>query len=150
MVEPTKPVRLHQPATGGPVSSSLDRSASYRTPPTHPPKLRPLDRANTTRTPGTKVSPPQSQPLAKSHSQQANGSRGRTEPAPPAQGSAAAALARQHTQGKQQHQQQQQGATPRRREKAKENEEVIRQLQAICSPGDPNGMYRGLSKIGQG
>ena len=40
--------------------------------------------------------------------------------------------------------------TPRRREKAKENEEVIRHLQAICSPGDPNHVYRSLQKIGQG
>lgn len=38
----------------------------------------------------------------------------------------------------------------RRRDKAKENEEVIRQLQNICSPGDPNQIYRNLVKIGQG
>ena len=42
------------------------------------------------------------------------------------------------------------GVTPRRRDKQKENEEVIRQLQAICSPGDPNQVYKNLHKVGQG
>jgi hypothetical protein len=41
-------------------------------------------------------------------------------------------------------------AIPRRRDKGKENEEVIRQLRAICSHGDPNQIYRSLTKIGQG
>jgi p21-activated kinase 1 len=41
-------------------------------------------------------------------------------------------------------------AIPRRREKGKESEEVIRQLRAICSHGDPNQIYRSLTKIGQG
>jgi p21-activated kinase 1 len=39
---------------------------------------------------------------------------------------------------------------PRRRDKAKENEDVVRQLQSICTPGDPNLVYRSLQKIGQG
>jgi p21-activated kinase 1 len=38
----------------------------------------------------------------------------------------------------------------RRRDKVKENEDVVRQLQSICSPGDPNLIYRNLVKIGQG
>ena len=43
-----------------------------------------------------------------------------------------------------------QASTTRRRDKDKENEEVVRQLRAICSPGDPNQIYRNLTKIGQG
>ena len=38
----------------------------------------------------------------------------------------------------------------RRRDKAKEHAETIRQLQTICSPGDPNAIFRSLVKIGQG
>ena len=58
-------------------------------------------------------------------------------------------MARQPTQGKPQ--QQAAAGAPRRREnKAKESEEVIRQLQTICTPGDPNQVYRNLTKIGQG
>ena len=62
-------------------------------------------------------------------------------------------IQRSHTQGKQQQQAAGAGGqagAPRRRDKNKENEEVIRQLQSICSPGDPNGVYRNLHKIGQG
>lgn len=140
--ELTKPARLGQPPPGVANQNSLDRSASHRTPPTHPPKTKTLDRANTTRAPGTKGSPPQAVPLAKSHSQQGSGHRA----VPPS--SQAAALARQHTQGKQQAAAG--GPAPRRRDKAKENEDVIRQLQAICSPGDPSQIYRNLQKVGQG
>ncbi len=139
-----RPPRAHQPP-GGQKSPSLDRSASHRTPPTHPPKQKGLDRANTTRAPGSKTSPPQAFLLAKSQSQEGHQQRARADPGLPPAGTAAAGLARQHTAGKGQH-----GATPRRRDKTKENEEVIRQLQAICSPGDPNHVYRSLQKIGQG
>ena len=138
-VELTKPARLGAGPPGA-TSSILDRSASHRTPPTHPPKQKPLDRANTTRAPISKGSPPQANQMAQSHSQQGNGQRG-----PPS----GQAVARQPTQ-KQQQQATHGAATPRRRDKQKENEEVIRQLQAICSPGDPNAVYRNLQKIGQG
>lgn len=138
-VELTKPPRLGG-APPGNANSILDRSASHRTPPTHPPKQKTLDRANTTRAPNSKASPPQGLPMMKSASQSGG---------PPRQ-PAGAAVARQPTQTKQQQQQANGGATPRRRDKAKENEEVIRQLTAICSPGDPNLVYRGLQKIGQG
>ena len=131
--ELTKPARLGpSPAT----QSVLDRSVSQRTPPTHPPKQKPLDRANTTRAPASKSSPPQPVPMAQSSSQQGHPTRGPPGGVPQ----------RQPTNK----QPQQGGATPRRRDKQKENEEVIRQLQAICSPGDPNQVYRNLQKIGQG
>jgi p21-activated kinase 1 len=89
--------------------------------------------------------------MGKSHSGQSGVGKSRIDPGPPPTPgtSAAAALARAHTQ-KQQQQQAAQAATPRRRDKQKENEETIRQLQAICSPGDPNVIYRGLQKVGQG
>lgn len=58
---------------------------------------------------------------------------------------ASPSLGRQPTNGKPQNE-----AIPRRRDKGKENEEVIRQLRAICSSGDPNQIYKSLTKIGQG
>ena len=128
---PTPPPGVSQP-------SSLDRSASHRLPSNHPPRQKGLDRANTTRASGSKTSPPNAMPMTKSQSQQGQPARGRTDPGQPLPGAA------QHLQGKQQ------SATPRRREKGKENEQVIRQLVAICSPGDPHQVYRGLQKIGQG
>jgi p21-activated kinase 1 len=147
--EPSKPSRMQQGQSGGtPVPPALDRSTSHRLPTSHTAKPKQLDRSHTTRA-ASKPSPsPSSAAMTKSHSQSGGRSRAeRAEPAPPAPGSAAAALSRQHTQGKQQTAQQ---GTTRRRDKAKENEEVIRQLQAICSPGDPNQVYRNLQKIGQG
>ncbi|OCF39778.1 STE/STE20/PAKA protein kinase [Kwoniella heveanensis CBS 569] len=154
--ELTKPPRLAPGATSSGGSSPLDRSYSQRTPPTHPPKQKTLDRANTTRAPTSKPSGsgPGSIPLAKSHSQQ--GQRARPDQGPSGSGSGSSGgLARAQTQGSRQQQQQQQqqqpqGITPRRRDKQKENEEVIRQLQAICTPGDPNQVYKNLVKIGQG
>lgn len=129
--------------TGGPtVPPILDRSASYRSPP-QPPKPKTLDRANTTRAPTSKASPPHALPMAKSHSGQGTGKHAHHGPV------AAQPLARQPTSKKEQQQAAQQGA-PRRRDKAKENEDVVRQLQSICTPGDPNTVYRSLQKIGQG
>ncbi|ORY33115.1 kinase-like domain-containing protein [Naematelia encephala] len=142
----TKPPRLGGPQGGVATPSPLDRSVSHRVASSSAAKQKTLDRANTTRAPGSKGSSPQAVPLSKSHSSQSHGGRARVEAAPPPSGSAAAALARQHTQGKQQAQQ----STTRRRDKAKENEEVIKQLQLICSPGDPNLVYRNLQKVGQG
>lgn len=129
-VEPTIPPRL---APSGPnMPSVLDRSASHRVP-SGQSKSKLLDRANTTRAPA-KPSPPQAVPMGKSQSGQ-----GRA-PGP------STPLGRQPTGGKNQN-----DAIPRRREKAgKESEEVIRQLRAICSHGDPNQIYKGLTKIGQG
>jgi p21-activated kinase 1 len=106
---------------GGPnMPSVLDRSASHRVP-SGQSKSKLLDRETTTRAPA-KPSPPQAVPMGKSKS-----------------------LGRQPTGGKAQN-----DAIPRRRDKGKENEEVIRQLRAICSSGDPNQIYRSLTKIGQG
>lgn len=136
--ELTKPPRLGGGPPNQSTSSILDRSASHRTPPTHPPKQKTLDRANTTRAPASKESPPQALPMGKSHSQQGGPSRQQPQASQP--------VTRQPTQGKGQ----QPAPTARRRDKQKENEEVIRQLQAICSPGDPNLVYRNLQKIGQG
>ena len=129
-VEPTIPPRL---APSGPnMPSVLDRSASHRVP-SGQSKSKLLDRANTTRAPA-KPSPPQAVPMGKSQSGQGRAPR----PSTP--------LGRQPTGGKNQN-----DAIPRRREKAgKESEEVIRQLRAICSHGDPNQIYKGLTKIGQG
>ena len=128
----------------GPSGSPLDRSASTRLPATQQPRSKPLDRANTTRAPAKQAYPPAGLPMAKSRSQQG----ARPDQGLPS-GGGAAALARQPTQGKPQ--QQAAAGAPRRREnKAKESEEVIRQLQTICTPGDPNQVYRNLTKIGQG
>jgi p21-activated kinase 1 len=91
-----------------------------------------LDRANTTRAPA-KASPPHAAPMMKSQSGQGRAPAGQAGP-----------VTRQAT-GKGQN-----DAIPRRREKGKESEEVIRQLRAICSHGDPNQIYRSLTKIGQG
>ncbi|OCF56442.1 STE/STE20/PAKA protein kinase [Kwoniella mangroviensis CBS 10435] len=142
--ELTKPARLAPGQSSSSGSLPLDRSYSQRTPPTHPPKQKPLDRANTTRAPTTKPTASGSVPMGKSHSQQGQGQRGGPSPS----GSGSAGLARNQTQGGTSRQQG--GATPRRRDKQKENEEVIRQLQAICTPGDPNAVYKNLVKIGQG
>ena len=129
-VEPTVPPRL---GPGGPnMPSVLDRSASHRVP-SGQSKSKLLDRANTTRAPA-KPSPPQAVPMGKSKSGQ-----GGPPPGP------STSLGRQPTGGKAQN-----DAIPRRRDKGKENEEVIRQLRAICSSGDPNQIYRSLTKIGQG
>ncbi|KAI9636781.1 kinase-like domain-containing protein [Dioszegia hungarica] len=127
------------PAGGPTVPPILDRSASYRSPP-QPPKSKPLDRANTTRAPTSKASPPQGLPMAKSSSGQGTAKHLHQGPV------AAQPLARAPTSKKDAAQQGQ----PRRRDKAKENEDVVRQLQSICTPGDPNLVYRSLQKIGQG
>ncbi|EIW66081.1 hypothetical protein TREMEDRAFT_35601 [Tremella mesenterica DSM 1558] len=131
-----------------PTSSMLDRSLSSRLPSTQPPpRSKTLDRANTTRAPASKAYPPAGLPMSKSRSQQGHPARpGPDHGLPP--GGGAAALARQHTQAKPATGQG--SGAPRRREKAKESEEVIRQLQMICTPGDPNLVYRNLQKIGQG
>ncbi|WRT69084.1 uncharacterized protein IL334_006067 [Kwoniella shivajii] len=144
--ELTKPARLAPGQLSSSATSPLDRSFSQRTPPTHPPKSKPLDRANTTRAPTSKPSGSSSLPLAKSHSQQ--GQKARPEQSPVPSGSGSTGLARNQTQGGTSRQQA--GGTPRRRDKQKENEDVVRQLQAICTPGDPNQVYKSLTKIGQG
>jgi p21-activated kinase 1 len=77
---------------------------------------------------------------------QSGSSRSRQDPGLPP---GSAPIGRSQTQKQQQQQAPQQGV-PRRRDKAKENEDVVRQLQAICSPGDPHGVYKNLHKIGQG
>ncbi|KAK8844042.1 hypothetical protein IAR55_006836 [Kwoniella newhampshirensis] len=143
--ELTKPPRLATgPSSSGAVPP-LDRSTSQRTPPTHAVKQKMLDRANTTRAPTSKPSGSSAVPLAKSHSQQ--GHRAQRDQVPQAGGpaAAAAALTRQQTQGRQAD-----GSTPRRRDKPKENEDVVRQLRAICTPGDPTQVYKNLTKVGQG
>lgn len=124
-------------------------------------KTKLLDRANTTRSPGSSVGIAQGaggskgmgmgMGLTKSQSQSGHKSRERGDPSrepkgSSKEGSSAGGLSRNQTT-----RQQQQGATPRRREKEKkENEEVIRQLRMICTPGDPNLVYKNFRKIGQG
>lgn len=128
------------PAGGPTVPPILDRSASYRSPP-QAPKSKPLDRANTTRAPTSKASPPNALPMTKTPSNPGTAKHLHQGPV------AAQPLARAPTSKKDQAAQQGQ---PRRRDKAKENEDVVRQLQSICTPGDPNLVYRSLQKIGQG
>jgi p21-activated kinase 1 len=43
-------------------------------------------------------------------------------------------------------------ATPRRREKKDKDKEadIVKRLQAICTPADPTKLYRNLVKIGAG
>lgn len=148
----------------------LDRSYSQRTPVSSS-KTKLLDRANTTRSPGSNAGTMHGQGtgagagskgmgmgmgLTKSQSQSGHNSRERErererdpsrEPPKDAskEGSSSGGLSRNQTT------RQQQAATPRRREKEKKgNEEVIRQLRMICTPGDPNLVYKNFRKVGQG
>lgn len=150
---PSAHAPVHAPA-------HLDRSYSQRAPVSGT-KTKLLDRANTTRSPGSNVGIAQGaggskgmgmgMGLTKSQSQSGHKSRERGDPSrepkdSSKEGSSAGGLSRNQTT-----RQQQQGATPRRREKEKkENEEVIRQLRMICTPGDPNLVYKNFRKIGQG
>lgn len=173
---PSQPQRMQtSPSIASP--AALDRSGSHRLPSnpaasTQTPKKPMLDRSYSSRTTAererelrerehrdrSKTSPP----LQKSHSQSGRRRDERrddrererrddrerpTQPTSggttPASGAAAAGVARSTTKGRD-------APAPRRRDKAKDNEEVIRQLQQICSPGDPNSIYRNLVKIGQG
>ncbi|ORX39161.1 kinase-like domain-containing protein [Kockovaella imperatae] len=132
--ELTRPARLAGP---GGSSGALDRSASHRTPPTQSTaNFRPLDRANTTRAPASRISPPgQNGAVPGASHQQPPSSR-----APP---QSAGVQPRQPPANNN-------GVTPRRREKDLTSQQVVRQLRQICSPGDPNLVYRNLVKIGQG
>jgi len=116
---------------------SLDRSVSARLPSsTSQSAKKTLDRSISSRAPASSKSTPT---LHKSKSQSA---KTRDAPAAPGAPNAnATGVSRNATKGRD---------GTRRRDKAKENEEVIRQLQSICSPGDPNTIYRNLVKIGQG
>lgn len=158
---PPPPPSAHAPAHA---PAHLDRSYSQRAPVSGT-KTKLLDRANTTRSPGSSVGIAQGaggskgmgmamgmgMGLTKSQSQSGHKSRERGDPSrepkdSSKEGSSAGGLSRNQTT-----RQQQQGATPRRREKEKkENEEVIRQLRMICTPGDPNLVYKNFRKIGQG
>ncbi|KIR52184.1 STE/STE20/PAKA protein kinase [Cryptococcus gattii Ru294] len=146
----------------------LDRSYSQRTPVSSS-KTKLLDRANTTRSPGSSAGTMYGQStgagagskgmgmgmgLTKSQSQSGHKSRERERERDPSreppkdaskEGSSSGGLSRNQTT------RQQQAATPRRREKEKKgNEEVIRQLRMICTPGDPNLVYKNFRKVGQG
>ncbi|ADV23175.1 Serine/threonine-protein kinase STE20, putative [Cryptococcus gattii WM276] len=146
----------------------LDRSYSQRTPVSSS-KTKLLDRANTTRSPGSSAGTMYGQGtgagagskgmgmgmgLTKSQSQSGHKSRERERERDPSreppkdaskEGSSSGGLSRNQTT------RQQQAATPRRREKEKKgNEEVIRQLRMICTPGDPNLVYKNFRKVGQG
>ncbi|OWZ61736.1 hypothetical protein AYX15_06082 [Cryptococcus neoformans] len=158
---PSAPPSAHAPVHA---PAHLDRSYSQRAPVSGT-KTKLLDRANTTRSPGSNVGIAQGaggskgmgmgmgmgMGLTKSQSQSGHKSRERGDPSrepkdSSKEGSSAGGLSRNQTT-----RQQQQGATPRRREKEKkENEEVIRQLRMICTPGDPNLVYKNFRKIGQG
>ncbi|KAL0247915.1 hypothetical protein I308_103993 [Cryptococcus tetragattii IND107] len=157
-------------AAAPPPHPHLDRSYSQRTPVSSS-KTKLLDRANTTRSPGSNAGTMHGQGtgagagskgmgmgmgLTKSQSQSGHNSRERErererdpsrEPPKDAskEGSSSGGLSRNQTT------RQQQAATPRRREKEKKgNEEVIRQLRMICTPGDPNLVYKNFRKVGQG
>nr|AAL58842.1 PAK1 kinase [Cryptococcus neoformans var. neoformans] len=126
----------------------LDRSYSQRAPVSGT-KTKVLDRANTTRSPGSSAGIAQGAGtgvgLTKSQSQSGHKSRDPSRE-PKDSASSSGGLSRNQTTTRQQ-----QGATPRRREKEKkENEDVIRQLRMICTPGDPNLVYKNFRKIGQG
>lgn len=144
---PPKPQRMPSSSnvSSPQIGSQLDRSASGRLPPSQSSSSsssalkKPLDRSISSRTPSSTKVPA---PLSKSKSQS-----GRTRdapqapaPPPPSVGTSGGGVSR--TQSK--------PRDTRRRDKVKENEDVVRQLQSICSPGDPNLIYRNLVKIGQG
>lgn len=146
---PSKPPRaamdMAQPTPQAP--SQVERSHSQRVPgsgsSTPQAKPKPIDRSLSSRAPPSKGASP---PLHKSLSQSGkrrDRERERERDAPTAPSQSAGGVSRSQTKGREQ------GGT-RRRDKAKENEEVVRQLQMICSPGDPNQIYRSLVKIGQG
>ncbi|ODN81141.1 hypothetical protein L202_03234 [Cryptococcus amylolentus CBS 6039] len=146
----------------------LDRSYSQRAP--APNKTKILDRANTTRAQGSSSKSTGGYGGPGLYKSQSQSGHHRLPPAsssgapPQPSGSSIAAqqapggLTRYHTQNAGSSTQRQQpgqgagaGPTPRRREKdKKENEEVIRQLKMICTPGDPNLVYKNFKKIGQG
>lgn len=127
------------PSTQPLAPSTLDRSFSQRAPSNT--SSKPLDRSISTRAPPTQKPSP---PLHKSQSQSGRRrEREREREQPPGATTPAGGVARSTTKGRE-------AGAPRRRDKAKENEEVIRQLQTICSPGDPNLIYKNLVKIGQG
>lgn len=136
---PVRPQELTMPAPLATRTPSpqphLDRSASQRAPATFPIKPKQLDRANTTRAPTTKQAPPPGGlQMTKSQS-----SQGRKE--------------KEREKERERDVKAQEQGAPRRRDKRHEKEEaerVIRQLQSICTPGDPNQVYRSLHKIGQG
>ncbi|KIR82418.1 STE/STE20/PAKA protein kinase [Cryptococcus gattii E566] len=155
-------------AAPSPPHPHLDRSYSQRTPVSSS-KTKLLDRANTTRSPGSSAGTMYGQGtgagagskgmgmgmgLTKSQSQSGHKSRERERERDPSreppkdaskEGSSSGGLSRNQTTRKQQ------AATPRRREKEKKgNEEVIRQLRMICTPGDPNLVYKNFRKVGQG
>jgi p21-activated kinase 1 len=113
----------------------LDRSASARVPSSQQTPKKALDRSISSRAPAS-----HKQPAPTLHKSKSQSAKSRDAPAVP--GSANAGVARNATKTREQ--------GPRRRDKTKENEEVIRQLTSICSPGDPNAIYRNLVKIGQG
>lgn len=126
-------------------TTQLDRAHSLRLPSatsSSTPK-RTLDRSVSSRTPTSSSKAPPS--LHKSHSQSGRSRRPEhPQNPPPVPQAPSQGVARSTTKGRDQ------AGNTRRRDKAKESEEVIRQLQQICSPGDPNSIYRQLNKIGQG
>nr|ODN78217.1 STE/STE20/PAKA protein kinase [Cryptococcus depauperatus CBS 7841] len=155
--ELTTPAPLSRNSSRSPGGTPLplDRSYSQRAPPSSS-KTKLLDRANTTRAPTSKADALSGIAMSKSQSQNASSRpphhphpHGHPTPSAPSSSS----VSRSGTQ-KSGHHGTQGGATPRRREQKekdkKESEEVIRQLKMICSPGDPNTVYRNFRKIGQG
>lgn len=140
--ESSRTPRLPPQTQPSPIPSMLDRSVSHRLPSTQHPKQKALDRSQTTRTPGSSRTSP-------SHGTQ-DPSRHRYEQHGHPAGHPGNGVVRHNTQGSKPHTGQQEQGTARRREKTKDNAEVVRQLQSICTPGDPNAVYRNLQKVGQG
>ncbi|TXT09059.1 hypothetical protein VHUM_02533 [Vanrija humicola] len=139
---PGQKPRVPQSSPSAQPHPTLDRSISQRAP-SNTSASKQLDRANTTRAPPTQKASP---PLHKSQSQSGRRrerEREREREQPSGASTPVGGVARSTTKGRE-------AGAPRRRDKAKENEEVIRQLQTICSPGDPNLIYKNLVKIGQG
>ncbi|KAG8685640.1 signal transducing kinase of the PAK [Ceratobasidium sp. 423] len=134
-------------------SLSLDRSKSQRSPPSPQPQAdvaRSKSQREAPRAPSTIRAPPQpGQKIAQGHI------RERADKVAPAPSPALASLAK-HAPDKPT------GATsgvappgssatPRRREKKEKNDgDIVKRLQAICTDADPTRLYRNLVKIGQG
>ncbi|KAI0704255.1 kinase-like domain-containing protein [Cytidiella melzeri] len=149
------------PPPPGPLTASLDRSASQRLPTSKGSKSADqLQRAHTTRDrrspgPGPQPHPHSASPLqkaAKASPSSSSTDLTKTSPASrqhaPAnniqQSPASATVSKAAAAGV---------ATPRRREKKGDKDkeaDIVKRLQAICTPADPTKLYRNLVKIGAG
>ncbi|KAI0091659.1 kinase-like domain-containing protein [Irpex rosettiformis] len=144
------------PPPPGPATSILDRSASQRLPQSKSPKpADQLQRAHTTRdrrSPGPGQQPhqhngsPSQKPVKTSPSSSSTdltktSSRQQPSTSTP-QSAASASVSKAAAAGV---------ATPRKKKGDKDKEaDIVKRLQAICTPADPTKLYRNLVKIGAG